>query len=81
LSKIIGRQRQMAQAIGEEVESQNDLIDNITDHVDRTRDRMTHQTNRIALIDRKDKTWGYWFVILFLLVAIVVVAIIPKTKE
>lgn len=26
LSKIIGRQRQMAQAIGEEVESQNGII-------------------------------------------------------
>lgn len=78
LSKIIGRQRQMAQAIGEEVESQNDLIDNIADNVDRTRDRLAQQTTQITLTDRKDRTCGYWIVILSLFVAIVIVAAIPK---
>ena len=80
LSKIIGRQRQMAQAIGDEVESQNgsrwrktnnrlnsslmvgkfilELIENIADNVDRTRDRMNQQTASITLVDRKDRTCG-----------------------
>ena len=34
-----------------------DLIDNITDHVDRTRDRMTQQTAQIGTVDRKDRTF------------------------
>ncbi|XP_057370343.1 syntaxin-8-like [Daphnia carinata] len=78
LSRIIGRQRQIAQTIGDEVESQNDLIENIADNVDRTRDRMAQQTSHIAVVDRKDRTFGYWMVILLLFVAIVVVASIPK---
>ncbi|XP_046635335.1 syntaxin-8-like [Daphnia pulicaria] len=78
LSRIIGRQRQIAQTIGDEVESQNDLIENIADNVDRTRDRMAQQTSTITVVDRKDRTFGYWMVILLLFVAIVVVASIPK---
>nr|CAH0107636.1 unnamed protein product [Daphnia galeata] len=78
LSRIIGRQRQIAQTIGDEVESQNDLIENIADNVDRTRDRMAQQTSTITLVDRKDRTFGYWMIILLLFVAIVVVASIPK---
>lgn len=78
LSRIIGRQRQIAQTIGDEVESQNDLIENIADNVDRTRDRMAQQTSQITVVDRKDRTFGYWMVILLLFVAIVVVASIPK---
>lgn len=58
LSRIIGRQRQIAQTIGEEVESQNVLIDNIGEGVDRTLDRMARQTTQITVIDRKDRTWG-----------------------
>jgi len=58
LSEIIRRQKQMAHAIGDEVESQNDLIDNIADHVDLTRDQMARQTTQINLVERKDRTCG-----------------------
>lgn len=78
LSEIIRRQKQMAYAIGDEVESQNDLIDNIADHVDFTRDQMARQTNQINLVERKDRTCGYWVVIISLFVAIVILASIPK---
>lgn len=35
-----------------------DLIDNIADHVDFTRDQMARQTNQINLVERKDRTCG-----------------------
>jgi len=78
LSEIIRRQKQMAHAIGDEVESQNDLIDNIADHVDLTRDQMARQTTQINLVERKDRTCGYWVVIISLFVTIVILASIPK---
>lgn len=78
LSEIIRRQKQMAHAIGDEVESQNDIIDNIADHVDLTRDQMARQTTQINLVERKDRTCGYWVVIISLFLAIVILASIPK---
>lgn len=35
-----------------------DLIENIADNVDRTRDRMAQQTSQITVVDRKDRTFG-----------------------
>lgn len=80
-----------------------DLIEDIAENVDRTRDRIAQQTTGISVIDRKERTCGvycaltfsvlithsrnlmctflllgYWIVILALLVAIVIVASIPK---
>lgn len=56
LSEVITRQKNLAQTIGNEVTYQNELIDDITDHVDRTRDRLVGQTNNVRTIDRKDAT-------------------------
>ena len=36
----------------------SDLIDNIADNVERTRDRMSQQTSQITVVDRKDRTFG-----------------------
>jgi len=74
LSQVISRQKQIATVIGEEVDYQNDLIDDITDHVDRTRDRLVGETGRVRAIDRKDNTCGYWVIIIILLVIIVIIA-------
>ncbi|CAG7725060.1 unnamed protein product [Allacma fusca] len=60
LSEIISRQKHLATTIGGEVDYQNELIEDITDHVDRTRDRLVGETNRVRTIDRKDNTCGYW---------------------
>ncbi len=51
-----------------------ELIEDITDHVDRTRDRLVGETTRVRTIDRKDNTCGYWIVILILLVVIVIIS-------
>jgi syntaxin 8 len=56
LSEVISRQKNLAQVIGNEVDYQNELIDDITDHVDRTRDRIHGETQRVRTIDRKDAT-------------------------
>jgi len=73
LSRVIGRQKTLARAIGDEVEYQNELIDDITTHVDRTRDRIHGETQRVRTIDRKDSTCAYWTVILILLAVIIII--------
>ncbi|CAL8124167.1 unnamed protein product [Orchesella dallaii] len=76
LSEVISRQKNLAQVIGNEVDYQNELIDDITDHVDRTNDRLIAQTSRVRTIDRKDSTGRYWAVIIILLVAIILIVVL-----
>ncbi|ODM87597.1 Syntaxin-8 [Orchesella cincta] len=76
LSEVISRQKNLAQVIGNEVEYQNELIDDITDHVDRTNDRLIAQTSRVRTIDRKDATGRYWAVIILLLVVIIIIVVV-----
>lgn len=77
LSKVIGRQKQMALDIGNEVDLQNEIIDDITDHVDRTDSRIRRETRHIAIVDRKSNACGYYVVIILLLVAILIIAVVP----
>jgi len=76
LSEVISRQKNLAQVIGNEVEFQNELIDDITDHVDRTRDRLIGETTRVRTIDRKDSTGRYWAIIILLLVIIIIITVV-----
>ncbi|XP_037094024.1 syntaxin-8-like [Pollicipes pollicipes] len=74
LASVISRQRDMAGAIGAEIEEQSALIDNISDMADRSAGRMVQQTQQVRMVDRKaSRTCWYWVVIFALLVAIVVV--------
>lgn len=77
LSQVVGRQRQMALDIGNEVDTQNELIDDITDHVDRTDQRLLRETRHIRVVGRKSGTFAMWAVIMLLLLAIVVVCVVP----
>ncbi|XP_060562342.1 syntaxin-8-like [Ruditapes philippinarum] len=77
LSDVIARQKNMALDIGNEVDSQNDLIDDITDHTDRTGHRLIKETRHIRIVDRKSATCCYWVFIVLLFVAILVVIIVP----
>jgi len=76
LHTIIVRQKGMAQQIGNEVNSQNELIDDIGDRMDGTNARLLDTTQNVRVVDRKDKTCGYWFVIIILFIAIIVVSVI-----
>lgn len=77
LSEVIARQKNMALDIGNEVDSQNDLIDDITDHAGRTDQRLIRETRHIKIIDRKSATCCYWVFIILLFLAILVVLIVP----
>ncbi|KAL5293409.1 STX8 family protein [Megaselia abdita] len=76
LSQTISRQRELASRLGTEVVDQNHLLDNIADNMDRLDGSVNQETDRIAIINRQDKTWGYWLVIIALFIAIIVVIIL-----
>ncbi|XP_011208962.2 uncharacterized protein LOC105230079 [Bactrocera dorsalis] len=76
LSQTISRQRSLASQLGQEVENQNDILDNLADTMDRVDARVHVETGNIGDINRRDSTWGYWLVIIILFVAIVIVAVI-----
>jgi len=73
LGNIISRQKGMSQNIFNEVTEQNNLIDDIDDRVENVNQRLLDTTGNIRIVDKKDRTCGYWIVILILAIAIVVV--------
>ncbi|KAL4239769.1 Syntaxin-8 [Mactra antiquata] len=77
LSDVIARQKNMALDIGNEVDSQNVLIDDIADHTDRTGERLIKETRHVRIVDRKSATCCYWVFIVLLFVAIIVVVAVP----
>ncbi|XP_054717893.1 syntaxin-8-like [Uloborus diversus] len=77
LYDVVVRQKQMAQNIGQELDVQSELIDDIYDHVGDTRERLVRETRHVAIVDRKSGTCGYWIVIMILLIAIIVVVAVP----
>ncbi|XP_063241756.1 syntaxin-8 [Bacillus rossius redtenbacheri] len=76
LSSVISRQKEIAQTIGNEVDLQNEIIDDLAEYIDRTDTRLLDETQQIKIIDRKDRTCWYWVVIIVLFVSIVIVAIV-----
>ena len=73
LGNIISRQKGMSQNIFNEVTEQNNLIDDIDDRVENANQRLLDTTGNIRIVDKKDRTCGYWIVILILAIAIIVV--------
>ena len=73
LGNIISRQKGMSQNIFNEVTEQNNLIDDIDDRVENVNQRLLDTTGNIRIVDKKDRTCGYWIVILILAIAIIVV--------
>ncbi|XP_005399443.1 PREDICTED: syntaxin-8 isoform X3 [Chinchilla lanigera] len=77
LSSIISRQKQMGQEIGNELDEQNEIIDDLANLVENTDEKLRTETRRVSLVDRKSTSCGMIMVILLLLVAIVVIAVWP----
>ncbi|XP_073840110.1 syntaxin 8 [Musca autumnalis] len=76
LSQTLARQRALATQLGEEVEDQNDILDNLANNIERVDTGVNRETRSISLINRSDSnTCGYWIVIIVLFVAIVIVAL------
>ncbi|KAF5303999.1 hypothetical protein FQA39_LY01784 [Lamprigera yunnana] len=74
LSKIISKQKTIAQSISSEVDLQNDIIEDLGDHIDQTDIRVATETRTIGTINRKDNTCLYWIVIILLFIGIIVVS-------
>jgi len=73
LADIIRRQKGMGQDIFREVTQQNDLIDEIDDRAEDVNQRLLATTSSVRVVSKKDRTCGYWVVILLLFIAIIVV--------
>uniref|UniRef100_A0A8C4R3W4 Syntaxin-8 n=1 Tax=Eptatretus burgeri TaxID=7764 RepID=A0A8C4R3W4_EPTBU len=78
LSAIIARQKHMGENIGDEIDTQNEIIDDLTHLVDKTNSKIHQETRLVGTVDRKAGTCGMLVVIVLLLIAIVVVAAWPK---
>lgn len=80
LSEILARQKTIGLTIGNEVETQNEMLDDIHDNVETVRGRVVRETRNVDRVDRKDKTWWLWLIMIVLLLAIVVIIAIPYHK-
>lgn len=77
LAVVISRQKHMGQEIGNELEEQNEIIDDVARLVDKTDDRIRNETRRVKLVETKSANCGMLVVIVLLLIAILVVAVWP----
>ncbi|XP_033342618.1 syntaxin 8 [Megalopta genalis] len=76
LCKVIARQKEIGQNISNEVDHQNEIIDNLADHMDRTDESLITKTRQVQNISSRDRTCGYWIVIILLFISIVVVSLV-----
>lgn len=77
LAAVISRQKIMGQEIGNELDEQNEIIDDLSHLVDKTDDRIRNETRRVKLVETKSASCGMLVVIVLLLIAIVVIAVWP----
>ncbi|XP_053711838.1 syntaxin-8-like [Synchiropus splendidus] len=77
LAAVISRQKIMGQEIGNELDEQNEIIDDLAHLVDKTDDRIRNETRRVKLVETKSASCGMLVVIVLLLIAIVVVGAWP----
>ncbi|XP_041640749.1 syntaxin-8 [Cheilinus undulatus] len=77
LAAVISRQKLMGQEIGNELDEQNEIIDDLAHLVDKTDDRIRNETRRVKLVETKSASCGMMVVIVLLLIAIVVIAAWP----
>ncbi|XP_051940091.1 syntaxin-8 [Hippocampus zosterae] len=77
LAAVITRQKIMGQEIGNELDEQNEIIDDLSHLVDKTDGRIRNETRRVQLVEKKSASCGMLVVIVLLLIAIVVVAAWP----
>ncbi|KAM7008882.1 syntaxin-8 [Tautogolabrus adspersus] len=77
LAAVISRQKMMGQDIGNELDEQNEIIDDLSHLVDKTDDRIRNETRRVKLVETKSASCGMMVVIVLLLIAIIVIAVWP----
>ncbi|KAG8224196.1 hypothetical protein J437_LFUL002650 [Ladona fulva] len=72
LSKVISRQKELAKTIGSEVDLQNEIIDDLTEHMETTDSRIRREAKHIQVVATKDRTWAYWMIIILLFITIII---------
>lgn len=80
LSGIIQRQKMMGQAITDEVDLQNEILDDIDGRMDQTNTRLIKETAHVKRVTAKSSTCGMLVVIILLIIVIIVVAVVPAPK-
>ena len=80
LHEVIVRNKNIAQNIQSEVQTHNDIIDDIDEGLERTTQRLITTTRTVETVSQRDKVWKYWLAIFFLLVVIIVIIAIPGKK-
>ena len=80
LSDILARQKTIGLTIGNEVDTQNEMLDDIQEGVETVRGRVVRETRNVERVDRKDKTWFLWLIMILLFVAIIVIIAVPYHK-
>ncbi|XP_033040458.1 syntaxin-8 isoform X1 [Trachypithecus francoisi] len=63
LSSIISRQKQMGQEIGNELDEQNEIIDDLANLVENTDEKLRTETRRVNVVDRKSTSCGLFFLL------------------
>ncbi|XP_055015687.1 syntaxin-8 [Boleophthalmus pectinirostris] len=58
LAAVISRQKTMGQEIGNELDEQNEIIDDVAHLVDKTDDRIRNETRRVKLLETKSASCG-----------------------
>ncbi|KAF7397959.1 hypothetical protein HZH68_009181 [Vespula germanica] len=76
LCKVIERQKEIGQTISNTVDQHNEIIDDLADHMDMTDQSLINRTRQVESISYKDRTCGYWIIIILLFISIVVVALL-----
>ncbi|XP_043671882.1 syntaxin-8 [Vespula pensylvanica] len=76
LCKVIERQKEIGQTISNTVDQHNEIIDDLADHMDMTDQSLINRTRQVENISYKDRTCGYWIIIILLFISIVVVALL-----
>ncbi|BFZ58483.1 hypothetical protein PYCC9005_005546 [Savitreella phatthalungensis] len=71
LSRSIGRQRELSIQIGDELDEQGELIDDVDGHVTRSQNRLDQARTRLTAFSRKAKANSHLSIIITLLVVLI----------
>lgn len=74
LDEIITRQKTLVRGIGNQIDVQNEILDDIGDNMETTNVKLVRTTRNVQRVSRKADSCWYWIIIILLLIAIVVVA-------
>lgn len=70
----------MGNALNNEVDRHNEIIDTISDRTGLLDARIKRQTALVKIVDRKSSACFLWIIIVLLFVAIIVIAAVPFKK-